>query len=152
MIVYHVATELVVEKMSRHMSRKQIEQNSTIGTLMVVRISSLLHRILRMMNNSMIVMNTNMWQFTWRASMSSFSSLACNCHRKSSRAIHSTYEYDDGDNDDDEEEEEEDLNLATMKCHSDDEDNGNNRSNDMKRHLSEFGKMLISTCHDHRTC
>lgn len=39
MFVYHVATELVVEKMSRHMSRKQIEQNSTIGTLMVVGIS-----------------------------------------------------------------------------------------------------------------
>ena len=28
---------------------------------------------------------------TWRASMSSFSSLACNCHRKSRRAIHSTW-------------------------------------------------------------
>ena len=39
MFVYHVATELVVEKMSRHMSRKQIEQNSTIGSLMVVGIS-----------------------------------------------------------------------------------------------------------------
>ena len=33
MIVHHVAPELVVEKMSRHMSRKKIEQNPTIGTL-----------------------------------------------------------------------------------------------------------------------
>ena len=43
MIVYHVATELVVEKMSGHMSGKQIEQNSTVGTLMVMRIRTLLH-------------------------------------------------------------------------------------------------------------
>ena len=83
MIVYHVGTELVVEKMSRHMSRKQIEQNSTIGTL---------KDLFRIKNKimMMILMNRDMWQFTWRASMSSFSSLACNCHRKSSRAIHST--------------------------------------------------------------
>ena len=33
MIVHHVAPELVVEKMSRHMSGKQIEQNPPIGTL-----------------------------------------------------------------------------------------------------------------------
>ena len=86
--------------------------------------------------------------------MSSFSSLACNCHRKSSRAIHSTYDddYDDADDNDDYQDDEEDedegdddFNLAAMKCHSDDKDDGNNRSNDMKRHLGQFGKMLIST-------
>ena len=33
MIVHHVAPELVVQKMSRHMRREQIEQNPTIGTL-----------------------------------------------------------------------------------------------------------------------
>ena len=38
MIVYHVAAELVVEKVSGDMSRKQIEQNPTIGTLIMVRI------------------------------------------------------------------------------------------------------------------
>ena len=43
MIVYHVATELVVEKMSGHMSGKQIEQNSTVGTLMGIRIRTLVH-------------------------------------------------------------------------------------------------------------
>ena len=55
MIVYHVGTELVVEKMSRHMSRKQIEQNSTVGTLMVIWIKTLVHR----MNKSVILMNRN---------------------------------------------------------------------------------------------
>ena len=33
MIVHHVAPELVVQKVSCHMRRKQIEQNPTIGTL-----------------------------------------------------------------------------------------------------------------------
>ena len=33
MIVHHVAPELVVQKVSRHMGGKQIEQNPTIGTL-----------------------------------------------------------------------------------------------------------------------
>ena len=75
-----------------------------------------------------------MWQFTWRASMSSFSSLACSCHRKSRRAIHSTYDDDDYEEDADDDD---DFNLATMKCDSDDEDNGYNCSNDMKRHLGE---------------
>ena len=71
--------------------------------------------------------------------MSSFSSLACNCQRKSSRAIHSTFDdHDDhDDHEDDEDEDEDDFNLAAMKCDSDDEDNGHNGSNDMKRHLGE---------------
>ena len=43
MIVYHVATELVVKKMSGHMSGKQIEQNSTVGTLMGIRIRTPVH-------------------------------------------------------------------------------------------------------------
>ena len=68
--------------------------------------------------------------------MSSFSSLACNCQRKSSRAIHSTFD-DHDDDEDDEDEDEDDFNLAAMKCDSDDEDNGHNGSNDMKRHLGE---------------
>ena len=33
MIVHHVAPELVVQKVSRHMRGEQIEQNPTIGTL-----------------------------------------------------------------------------------------------------------------------
>ena len=45
MIVYHVATELVVEKMSGHMSGKQIEQNSTVGTLMGIMIRTPVHRM-----------------------------------------------------------------------------------------------------------
>ena len=41
------------------------------------------------------------------------------------------------DEDEDDEDDEEDFNLAAMKCDSDDEDNGHNGSNDMKRHLGE---------------
>ena len=33
--VYHVAAELVIQEVSCHMSRKQIEQNPTVGTLMM---------------------------------------------------------------------------------------------------------------------
>ena len=33
--VYHVAAELVIQEVSCHMSREQIEQNPTVGTLMM---------------------------------------------------------------------------------------------------------------------
>ena len=42
----------------------------------------------------------------------------------------------------DDEDDEGDFNLAAMKCDSDDEDNGYNGSNDMKRHL---WKIMITT-------
>ena len=42
--VYHVAAELVVQEVSCHMSRKQIEQNPTVGTLMMVAMSTAMMR------------------------------------------------------------------------------------------------------------
>ena len=38
--VYHVAAELVIQKVSCHMSRKQIEQDPTVGTLMMGNMST----------------------------------------------------------------------------------------------------------------
>ena len=38
--VYHVAAELVVQEVSCHMSRKQIEQDPTVGTLMMGNMST----------------------------------------------------------------------------------------------------------------
>ena len=38
--VYHVAAELVIQEVSCHMSRKQIEQDPTVGALMMVAMST----------------------------------------------------------------------------------------------------------------
>ena len=38
--VYHVAAELVIQEVSCHMSRKQIEQDPTVGTLMMGNMST----------------------------------------------------------------------------------------------------------------
>ena len=42
--VYHVAAELVIQEVSCHMSRKQIEQDPTVGTLMMGNMSTAMMR------------------------------------------------------------------------------------------------------------
>ena len=42
--VYHVAAELVIQKVSCHMCRKQIEQDPTVGALMMVAMSTAMMR------------------------------------------------------------------------------------------------------------
>ena len=42
--VYHVAAELVIQEVSCHMSRKQIEQDPTVGALMMGNMSTTMMR------------------------------------------------------------------------------------------------------------
>ena len=42
--VYHVAAELVIQEVSCHMSRKQIEQDPTVGALMMGNMSTAMMR------------------------------------------------------------------------------------------------------------
>ena len=42
--VYHVAAELVIQEVSCHMSRKQIEEDPTVGALMMVAMSTTMMR------------------------------------------------------------------------------------------------------------
>ena len=77
---YHITSELIVKEMSSHVRWKQVEKDSP---------GIYLYEILTFWKNSRFY-SSHLLQ-PCRASMSNFSSRAWSCHKKSNRAIHSTW-------------------------------------------------------------